>query len=87
MLGEFYEEGARAGRKTSEIEVTRPTIDGRQSYRLDLVNNGSLQTIVTKDTATAGEVEAVLVSSAARDVGDESAHETAVDEALAAWTD
>lgn len=87
MLGEFYEEGAREGRKTSDIVVTHPTIDGRPAFRLDLVNNGSLQTIVTMDGADAGTVRAVLISSAARDVGDESAHDATVDEALAAWGD
>jgi len=85
-LGEFYEDGARSGRKTSDIEVSHPEIDGRTAFRLDLVNNGSLQTIVTMDSPIADTVQVVLVSSAARDVSDPSGHDAVVDQAIAAWT-
>ena len=81
-LGRFYEDGARESGKTSDIEVGRPTIDGRSAYRLDLVNDGRLQTIVAVDTDTAGLVRVALVSSAARDVGEEAAHDQAVTAAL-----
>lgn len=86
-LGEFYEDGARSGRKTSDVQVSHPQVGGREAFRLDLVNDRNLQTIVTVDTDEPGIVRATLVSSAARDVGEESAHEAAVDEALAAWGD
>jgi hypothetical protein len=85
-MGEFYEAGANDGRKTSNIEVRDPTIAGRDAFRLDLVNDGRLQTIVALDGTTAGTVFVVLVSTAARDVSDPAAHETAVTSALEAIT-
>lgn len=47
-IAEFYEAGARAGKKTSNIEATRPAFDGAaDAWRLDAINDLSLQTVVT----------------------------------------
>lgn len=44
---ELYEYGARTGKKTDNLEVTRPTIVGiGPVFRLDVLNDLSLQTIV-----------------------------------------
>jgi len=86
-LGEFYENGARQSRKTSDIVITHPTVGGGQAFRMDLVNDGRLQTIVTLDGDEPGLVRVALVSSAARDVGEKSAHEASVTAALEALTD
>jgi FtsP/CotA-like multicopper oxidase with cupredoxin domain len=44
---EFYETGARQSTKTENIEVTRPTMAGAgQVYRLETLNELSLQTVV-----------------------------------------
>ena len=44
---EFYEAGARQSTKTENIEVTRPTMTGAgQVYRLETLNELSLQTVV-----------------------------------------
>jgi hypothetical protein len=85
-LGEFYEDGARQSRKTSDIVVTHPTIEGGQAFRMDLVNDGRLQTIVALDGDDPGLVRVALVSSAARDVGQSTAHEASVTAALQALT-
>jgi hypothetical protein len=44
---EFYEAGARAGKHTENIETSRPTMDSvGPVYRLDTLNDLSLQTVV-----------------------------------------
>jgi hypothetical protein len=85
-MGEFYEDGARQSRKTSDIVITHPTLGGDRAFRMDLVNDGRLQTIVTLDGDEPGLVRVALVSSAARDVGEKSAHEASVTAALDALT-
>jgi hypothetical protein len=47
-IAEFYEAGARAGKKTSNIETRRPVFDGAgETWRLDALNDLSFQTVVT----------------------------------------
>src|SRR5438552_8386057 len=48
-LGEWYESSARGARSTQQITPSRPTIGGRQAYRLDTVNGQSDQTVITWD--------------------------------------
>lgn len=46
-IEEFYESGARVSTKTENIEVTRPMMAGSTpTYRLDTLNDLSLQTVV-----------------------------------------
>jgi hypothetical protein len=85
-LGRFYAAGAEQGRKTSDIRSRAETIEGRPGWRIDLVNNDQLQTIVAWPTADGGRVQVALVGTAARDVGgDAAAHDKIVDEAIAAF--
>jgi hypothetical protein len=74
-LGEWYEAGARAARRTRNISPSRPTVGGRPAYRLDTVNDDSRQTVITWD-APAGDGVYVVIAA---DVS-----EAAIQEALAA---
>jgi hypothetical protein len=84
-MADFYEAGAREAPDTSEFKRVTTTVDGSPGYRLDLDNDGYLQTVVVWSTGEADPIRAVLVSSAARDVSDPAAHAATVDEALAAF--
>jgi hypothetical protein len=75
-LGEWYEAGARAARKTRKISPTRPTMAGRQAYRLDTVNDDSVQTVITWD-APSGDAVYVVVAA--------DVPEARIQEALAAF--
>jgi hypothetical protein len=75
-LGEWYEAGARAARRTRNISPSRPTVAGRPAYRLDTVNDDSSQTVVTWDAPTGDGVYVVV----AADVP-----EARIQEALAAF--
>lgn len=82
-LGAWYEAGARAARKTSNIVVSRPQLGDGPAYRLDLENGGQLQTVVVHSSPLADTVRVVLVGSAARDVRTPEAHAAVVERALA----
>lgn len=84
-LADFYEAGAREAPDTSAFERTSVTIDGATGHRLDLDNDGYLQTVVTWPDGDDGPIRVVLVSSAARDVADPAGHSATVDEAIAAF--
>ena len=75
-LGEWYEAGARAARRTRNISPSRPTVAGRPAYRLDTVNDDSSQTVITWD-APAGDVVYVVVAA--------DVPEARIQEALAAF--
>ena len=62
LVGEWYEASARAARNTRNITPSRPTVDGRQGYRLDTVNGESSQTVVTWDAVTGDAVFAVVTA-------------------------
>jgi hypothetical protein len=84
-LGRFYHEGADEARKTDDVTGAPTTIAGQPGYRLDLINDGYLQTVVTWPAADGSVVQVVLVSSAARDVADPAAHDAVVERAIAAF--
>ena len=48
-VAQFYELGARAGKKTDNLETSRPVIraNGEQAWRLDVLNDLSFQSTVT----------------------------------------
>jgi hypothetical protein len=75
-LGEWYEAGARAARRTRNISPSRPTVAGRPAYRLDTVNDDSSQTVITWD-APAGDMVYVVVAA--------DVPEARIQEALAAF--
>lgn len=87
ILGEFYQEGAEQARKTDDVVGGPSTVAGRPGYRLDLTNDGYLQTVVTWPAADGSVVQVALVSSAARDVEDPAAHDATVERAIAAFED
>ena len=58
---EFYEVGARTARKTDRIESSRPTIDGSPVFRLDTLNDLSLQSVLVWGDAPV--VRVVLVAT------------------------
>jgi hypothetical protein len=77
-IAEFYGLGARNARRTENIETSRPTFDGAgDTWRLDTLNNLSLQTIVTwQDT---GLVRVILVATGVSPAATREAHEELVD--------
>jgi hypothetical protein len=85
IMGRFYHQGADEARKTEDVVGAPSTVAGRPGYRLDLTNDGYLQTVVTWPSPDGAVVRAALVSSAARDVEDPAAHEAVVERAIAAF--
>jgi hypothetical protein len=78
---EFYEAGARAGKKTDNIEVSRRTIEPiGEVFWLDVLNDLSLQSIVTWQTE--GRTHVVIVATDVAPLKDRGAHNAAVSEAV-----
>jgi hypothetical protein len=75
-MGEWFEAGARAANGTGGLQTSRPIIQGRQGYRLDLTNSESQQVVITWPSAT-GDVVKVLLAA------DEP--ESRIQEAIAAF--
>ena len=59
-LGEWYEASARATNKTAGLRPSRPTIDGRQGYRLDLLASEVPQTVIAWPAADGAVVNVVI---------------------------
>lgn len=82
-IEEFYELGARTGRKTSDVTVTHPTIAPiGEVYRLDVLNDLSLQTIVIWQDGD--RVRDLLVATQVSPTAVRADHDALVDRALAA---
>jgi hypothetical protein len=82
-IAEFYELGARNARRTDNIETSRPTFDSAgETWRLDTLNNLSLQTIVTWQDGDL--VRAVLVATSVDPAATRKAHDDLVDAAVRA---
>jgi hypothetical protein len=80
---EFYEQGARASRGVGNVETSRPRMDGPGDvWRLDALNNLSLQTIVAWPHGD--HVHVVLVASTVEPGASRDAHEARVDETVLA---
>ncbi|MEW5991094.1 MAG: hypothetical protein AB1736_07070 [Chloroflexota bacterium] len=61
-MAEFYEAGARAGKKTSNVETSRPAYEGAgETWRLDALNDLSFQSVVTWQDGSIARV--VLVAT------------------------
>jgi hypothetical protein len=84
-LGEFYEAGARAGKKTDAIDARTLTVAGVHGRRLDTLNDESYQTVVVWTRGS--QVVAALVASSVREVGSRGAHEARVADALGAFSE
>jgi len=66
-LAEFYEAGARAGRRTGLIDSTRPTIAGRPGHRLDTRNGDSRQSVLVWPSADGTVAQVVLAADVSED--------------------
>jgi hypothetical protein len=82
---EFYQAGAEAGKKTDNIQTSRPTIEpAGEVFRLDTINDLSLQTVVTWETA--GLFHVVIVATDVAPGKDRATHDAEVEAAVrAAW--
>ena len=58
---EFYVAGARASTKTENIEVSRPTLDDIEVYRIETLNDLSQQTLLV--WSAGGPVRVVIVAT------------------------
>ena len=82
-MAEFYEAGARAAKKTSNVETSRPSFVGAgETWRLDALNDLSFQTIVTWQE---GElVRVVLIATNVAPDASRGAHDELVASAVRA---
>jgi hypothetical protein len=85
-VAEFYETGARSGRRVEDVTVSETTIGGRPATRIDALNGESFQTVVVVPDA-ADLVRVVIVASAIREVQTRAAHDAIVGAALATVLD
>jgi hypothetical protein len=82
---EFYEIGARSGKKTDNIAVTRPTFpDVGAVYRLDALNDLSFQSVVVWPDGPI--VRVVIVASPVNPSASRAEHDSRVAQAIAAAT-
>lgn len=82
-IAEFYEAGARAGKKTSNVETSRPVFDGAgETWRLDALNDLSFQTVVTWGDADI--VRVVLIATKVAPDASRAAHDDLVAAAVRA---
>jgi len=82
-IEELYEYGARTGRKTDNVEVTRPTIEGiGPVFKLEVLNDLSLQTIVVWPDGD--RVRDLLVSTQVTPSASRADHDAFLTRALAA---
>jgi hypothetical protein len=74
---EFYEAGAERGKKTDNIETSSPTLDGAgEVFRVDTLNDLSLQTVVTWQTGDRTNV--VIVATEVTMTADRAEHDRRV---------
>jgi hypothetical protein len=74
---EWYEQGARTGKRTGNIETARPVMGAAgEVFRLDTINDLSLQTVVTWQVA--GLTHVVIVASDVGPGSDRAAHDAKV---------
>ena len=82
-IAEFYEIGARTAKRTENITAGRQTFDGTaEAYRLDTLNDLSLQSVVTWQDGNV--VRVVLVATAVSPAASRVAHDELVTRAVAA---
>jgi hypothetical protein len=81
---EFYRAGALASTKTENVSATRPTMDGTTVYRLETLNDLSLQTLLVWSTNGMGGIHVVIVATQVEPNASRDAHNARVEQALAA---
>jgi hypothetical protein len=80
---EFYLEGARTSTKTENITKSQPDIGGRVGFRIETLNDLSLQTVVVW-SPVAGLVNVVIVATRVEPSASRTAHDAQVSAAIAA---
>jgi hypothetical protein len=85
-MADFYEAGARAGRKTEDVRRSIFDLDGRNAWMISTLNDESYQTIVVWDADLPGMVRAVLVGSDVRETDGMGPHSDLVRRATAAFS-
>ena len=85
-MADFYEAGARAGRKTEEVKRSMFDLDGRNAWAINTLNGESYQTIAVWDTGQRGVVRAVLVGSDVRETDGMGPHSDLYERALASFS-
>lgn len=85
-VAEFYEAGARSGRRVEDVTVSETIVGGRPAARIDALNGESFQTVVVVPDA-ADLVRVVIVASAIREVQTRAAHDEVVGAAVTALLD
>jgi len=83
-IEEFYLAGAKASTKTENIETSRPTIDGTTVYRIETLNDLSLQTVIVWSANGMGAMHVVIVATRVEPDASRAAHDAKVAAALAA---
>jgi hypothetical protein len=73
-LHEFYEAGARAGRRTEDVQSSVDKHDGEFVGQIDTLNGESFQTILVWAGDDSGLVRVVLVASDVRENQDRGPH-------------
>ena len=81
---EFYRAGALASTKTENVNATRPTIDRTVVYRLETLNDLSLQTLLVWSENGMGGIHVVIVATQVEPNASRNRHDSRVEEALAA---
>jgi hypothetical protein len=85
-MADFYEAGARAGRKTEEVKRSIFDLDGQNAWAINTLNGESYQTIAVWDAGPPGVVRAVLVGSDVRETDGLGPHNDLFQRALAAFS-
>jgi hypothetical protein len=85
-MADFYEAGARAGRKTEEVTRGTFELNGQDAWTISTLNDESYQTIAVWDAGQPGTVRAVLVGSDVRETDGLGPHNDLVQRAIAAFS-
>lgn len=82
-VAEFYEEGARAGRRVEEVTVSEVALGDVEGTRIDALNGESYQTVVVGPADTDEDhVRVVIVANPVRQIQTRDAHDRVVAAAL-----
>jgi hypothetical protein len=85
-MADFYEAGARAGRKTEDVKRALFDLNGRNASIISTLNGESYQTIAVWEAGPPGVVRAVLVGSDVRETDGMGQHTDLFQRALAAFS-
>jgi hypothetical protein len=86
LMADFYEAGARAGRKTEDVKRFDLEVAGSKAWAVRTLNDESYQTIAVWDDGRPGLVRAVLVGTDIRETRGMDQHTDLFERALAAFS-